>query len=496
MSTADNGGLLHRVYIVGATKSRVREVEAMFRTLKADTGFECERETFVGFDGLEQHLERYVNLVIFNYRDVPPEKFKSSLRVFRDLYSGRMVLVNSDPSVHPCIWGRFYGMNYQAATAEELRPYVERALMQPATRGRTAIVFAGGGILGGFAEIGVYKALCDLGLREFDMYIGLSAGAYVATVAAHGIPPDVMVEHRGLGLLDFYNPNIQDAAKKILFLVPNLINGAAKYLSNPSSDILFLLSSLFPAAALTGNRLGRVLAKQLRDARGTNSFRRLRKRNVELYITAMDLDSAELRTFGTEDDLDVPIADAVRASAALPLAYKPVEIDGRHYVDGGIHTTANIDVAIAHGADLIICVNPLVPYKAEDAGTIQQLGPLGVLEQSFRIALYQRLQRDLQYYRRAHPRCKVLLIEPDLHEAAMFHNPLHANAELIDLAVTVGYESCRRFMEREWDFVERSFFYHGRPASRDVVDRVSHTLQEGDLSHEALMDAFTDEGDD
>ena len=58
---------------------------------------------------------------------------------------------------------------------------------------------------------------------------------------------------------------------------------------------------------------------------------------------------------------DVPISLAVAASSALPMIYKPVRIGGREYVDGGMRGNASLDIAIEHGADLIVCVNPLVP---------------------------------------------------------------------------------------------------------------------------------------
>lgn len=495
MTKSRRAPLRPRVYIVGATKRHVGEVQRVFRQLRETRGLRVETKTFVGFDGLLPHLERYVNLVIFNFRGIDPADFKSAFRDFRATYSGRMVLVNEDPSVHPCIWGRFYGVNYQTATAEELQPYIERTLGQTPARGRTAIVFAGGGILGGFTEIGVYSALHDMGLRDFDMYIGLSAGAHVAAIAAHRIPPRVMVGEGGLGLLDFYSPNVRDIVSKSVRFVPNLLQGALDYLKHERRDLLFLLSSLLPSSFLTGKRISRSLKRAIFNAGGTNNFRDLRDRGTELYVTAMDLDTTELRVFGAEDDLDVPISLAVRASGALPLAYRPVNIDGRQYIDGGIHTTANIDVAIEQGADLIVCVNPLVPFVADEVGTIQRMGPLGVAEQSYRTMLHRRLHRDLQFYRMAHPRRMILLIEPDLRNQSLFHNPLNANSALITQAVAEGYDSVRRFMERDWDFVERSFLYHGRPISRTVMDRVSTALRHRRLSHNELMEVFADEAE-
>lgn len=58
----------------------------------------------------------------------------------------------------------------------------------------------------------------------------------------------------------------------------------------------------------------------------------------------------------------MPISQAVSASSALPMLYKPVKLRDRELVDGGIASTTNLDVAIEAGAKLIVVVNPLVPY--------------------------------------------------------------------------------------------------------------------------------------
>src|SRR5919202_5618272 len=82
----------------------------------------------------------------------------------------------------------------------------------------------------------------------------------------------------------------------------------------------------------------------------------------ELYLTATDLDTCERIVLGGQEWDDVPISRAVAASTALPMVYKPVEIKGRHLIDGGIRSTTNVDVAVEHGAKFVIVVNPLVPY--------------------------------------------------------------------------------------------------------------------------------------
>ena len=95
-----------------------------------------------------------------------------------------------------------------------------------------------------------------------------------------------------------------------------------------------------------------------------NNFKALfQARKKELYIVAMNLDSAERVVFGHDEDSSLTISESVQASTALPGFYRPARIRGIDYVDGGVRRTANIDVAIDHGADLVICYNPFRPFS-------------------------------------------------------------------------------------------------------------------------------------
>ena len=81
----------------------------------------------------------------------------------------------------------------------------------------------------------------------------------------------------------------------------------------------------------------------------TDDFRQLGKRFV---VVAADLDSGQAVRFGEPGMDHVPISLAVAASSALPGLYSPVEIDGRHYVDGVLLKTLHASVALEKGADL------------------------------------------------------------------------------------------------------------------------------------------------
>ena len=88
---------------------------------------------------------------------------------------------------------------------------------------------------------------------------------------------------------------------------------------------------------------------------------------------ATDLDTCERIVFGAEGWDDVPISTAVRASTALPMVYKPVEIKDRELVDGGIVSTTNVDIAVEAGAKFVVVINPLVPYVNDFKSAIPTL---------------------------------------------------------------------------------------------------------------------------
>src|SRR5881628_2912737 len=209
---------------------------------------------------------------------------------------------------------------------------------------RVALVLAGGAVTGGAYKLGGLKALDDFLVNrkttDFDVYVGLSAGAFLAAPLAGGVtPPEMLRSLDGtsedftyLSPLDFYNPNLAEFAQKPLeFLVdlltyvpsalydflaqtpelvrslqaplaqarrrPTLANliecvkpvidaiGAAREFPFP---LAYLPSGLFDNASLE-----RYLRHNI-DRRGmTNDFRVLyRLRQVELYIVAMNLDPA------------------------------------------------------------------------------------------------------------------------------------------------------------------------------------------------------------
>ena len=124
-----------------------------------------------------------------------------------------------------------------------------------------------------------------------------------------------------------------------------------------------------------------------------------------LWVTAIDYDSGERVVFGREAAPPADLADAVAASCAIPGFYHPVHIGRRRYIDGGLYSPANLDLAGETGAQLVICVNPL--SSRERGGFFSASGPLAAVVRGDNRRLLDREAAALRRWGRT-----VLLIEP------------------------------------------------------------------------------------
>ena len=196
-----------------------------------------------------------------------------------------------------------------------------------------------------------------------------------------------------------------------------------------------------PSGFFDNSSIERYLRRNLERGGTPNDFRDAATgvTKKELYIGAMNLDTAERVVFGHDEDTSVTVSEAVQASTALPGFYKPARINGIDYVDGGVRRTANIDVAIEHGADLVICYNPFRPFSNRVRRTSTRTaatrskgqlladgGVLIVLNQVFRTLLHSRLQYGLrQYQDDPNFRGDIVVIEPKETDRALLPAQRH-----------------------------------------------------------------------
>jgi predicted acylesterase/phospholipase RssA len=180
---------------------------------------------------------------------------------------------------------------------------------------------------------------------------------------------------------------------------------------------------------------------------------------------AVDLDAGEAVAFGEPGQRRLPVSKAVQASTALPGLYRPVRIGGRDYVDGGVKKTAHINLAIRHGADLVVCINPIVPILNDGArgpldGRLSDHGVTWVLDQVFRIALHGRMQYGLERYKAEHPEVDILLVQPSRDDMRMFrYDIMRYGARKV--LVEDGYRSVLQAFRRKHAAYARLLGRHG-----------------------------------
>jgi NTE family protein len=413
---------------------------------------------------------------------------------------------------------------------------------------KIALVLAGGAVSGGAFKLGGLKALDDFLVNrkttEFDTYVGLSAGAVLAAPLAVSITPAEMIkslegksgEISRFRARDFYSPNTEEFLERplqyalaVALYLPetfgdmlraaprfarDLQHAAADYVRHPTQrnpamlltpiaeaiwnrrDFPSLLAHL-PSGLFDNRSIEHYIRTNLQRAGLTNDFRTLYKRTKrELYISAMNLDTAERVVFGHDEDASVTIAEAVQASTALPGFYRPARIKGIDYVDGGVRRTANLDVAVEHGADLVICYNPFRPFSNRvrrqfdrARGTYRYDGPLmadggvlSVLNQVFRTLLHSRLQYGLREYQ-DDPNFQgdILVIEPKESDFHFFQLNALSYWERLR-AAQIGYASVTESIERNYELVKAILERYGLTMTRREVRQSMDKIREENVA--------------
>jgi NTE family protein len=135
-----------------------------------------------------------------------------------------------------------------------------------------------------------------------------------------------------------------------------------------------------------------------------------------LWLCAVDLREGKRVVFGRPGAPSAPVGTAVAASAAIPAYFQPVTIEGHRYVDGGVHSMVNVDLAAALGLDLVIVSAPMSDASSRPSFTADRL---------WRMMLRARLRAELRAFRGSDT--EVAVIEPSRRVLmAMGLNPMDA----------------------------------------------------------------------
>jgi predicted acylesterase/phospholipase RssA len=365
-----------------------------------------------------------------------------------------------------------------------------------ARRSKTALVLGGGGFTGGVYEIGALRALDLLSVNrtvnQFDVYVGTSAGAFVASMAANGITPEEMMRvvnrqvptpFRDIDVGTLLRPNVVEFARSgvmLPFKLARIARGLVGQLGSISAmDVVLSLAEALPSGMYSGSGIEDYVRTVLSDPDRTDDFRLL---DNELYLAATDLDTCERIVFGANDWDDVPISTAVRASTALPMVYKPVRVKDRELVDGGIVSTTNLDIAVEAGAKFVVVVNPLVPYvndfsKSESGvlGTrVRHISDMGFPQigyQSFKLLAYQRLHEMARQWEQRYPGVDIVLVEPEPNDELMFQTSMMNFTSRVEIA-RHGFESVTLRLSEDYGHLREICERHGIQISATRVRKV------------------------
>ena len=263
------------------------------------------------------------------------------------------------------------------------------------------LVLGAGGLHAAAHHAGTLAALAEAtgwDPRTADVVVGTRAGLSAADHCFYYSRTPLSAEGQALvdrvtTPLDLRNPSDQPARR-----VP----------ANPMLVVRELLSTgrprpVVPLAGLlpVGTHDGSSLAARMREMHST------RWPDHPTWICAVDLDSGRRVVLG-RDDIDTDIGSAVQASSAVPGWFRPVEVDGRRLVDGGVHSTTNADLVAALALDVVVVAS------SKTVGGVA--GPVGGTGSLARAWHGRTLRREVEAVKRRG--AAVLVLEPTATDLA------------------------------------------------------------------------------
>ncbi|MEM6286487.1 MAG: patatin-like phospholipase family protein [Bacteroidota bacterium] len=366
-------------------------------------------------------------------------------------------------------------------------------IADPHRTGSLGLALAGGGPEGAIYEIGVLRALDDaiggLDLNDVPVTVGVSAGAFVGASLANGITTAQLVrsvvgEEPGdqpfrpeLFLSPAFGEYVQRGLR-VPLLIADAVRSAILHPKESSGIVSTLIDRLgraIPVGVFDNKPLRDYLEALFAVAGRSNDFRTLRN---ELFVVTTDLDSSRSVVFGPGQREEVPISLAVQASTALPGLYPPVQIEGRHYVDGVLNKTVHASVAFDRGAGLVLCVNPIVPVDTADAvasgamrrGRLTDRGLPGVMSQTFRTLIHSRMGTGMKAYQDRYDTADLILFEPPKEDYRMFFTNVFSFSSRKEV-VEHAYASTLRQLRDRADEIGPVLERHGLSLRDDVLAR-------------------------
>ena len=275
---------------------------------------------------------------------------------------------------------------------------------RPRTKAHKIALVLGGGGLKGFAHIGVFKALKELGI-EPTVVAGTSIGALIGAAHARGMDTNEMTDRaRALKRRDLFRLNRMG-------MLLERQHSPAIYLEEPLRNIV-------------------------KSIAGEKRFDQLKR---TLLVNTVDISRGSQVVWGLPGLRDVSVADAVYASCALPGFYPPGLVSGRLCVDGGVLDNLPVSVA-GRGMDAVIAV---------DTGS-SDLEPENDIATAGFASIYVRAATTMMHALQLAPfanwtRPPMILIRPKVNHIGWFS--FSHTEELLEAGYTAAMEACKHYEE-------------------------------------------------
>ena len=268
---------------------------------------------------------------------------------------------------------------------------------------KIALVLGGGG-LKGFAHIGVFRALEEMGIVP-TVVAGTSIGALIGAAYARGMPVDEMADRaRALQRRDLFRLNRMG-------MLLERQHSPAIYLEEPLRNVV----------------------------KSVATEKRIDQLKTTLLVNTVDIQRGSQVVWGLPGLRHVSVADAVYASCALPGFYPPGAIDGRLCVDGGVIDNLPVSVS-ALGMDAVIAV---------DTGS-SDMEPENDIATAGFASIYMRAATTMMHALQLAPfngwtRPPMILIRPRVNHIGWFS--FSNTEELLEAGYTAAMEACKHYEE-------------------------------------------------
>lgn len=303
---------------------------------------------------------------------------------------------------------------------------------------RIGIALSGGGVEGFLYQVGVIhalnRALIDRDLHEVDVISGISSGALAGALLAIRLETAEMIRsihHASDKFPPMTSQTIFDLAA--MDISKRVFQESFNWKVNPNKWLANALRTI-PTGFFKGDSIEGYFRKIFKAVGHPDDFEQLA---TEFYIGATDQDSFDHVIFGESGRNKMRITEALRASCAFPLLFSPKTILGRHYIDGQVTKSCNLDIVVGKGCRLVFVIDPLKPTRNYKAGSAEEQGGFFGGVQVVKALCSTRFEANLKHVAGQYPDVDFIIFQPDEKCAdLMSGSPMRyrIRSELIEMA--------------------------------------------------------------